>query len=215
MRTFISVAGCLSLVLAAANAQAAVVTLVNDGFEAAWTATSSVGQDSNVRFNYKPTGTNMGWTFGAGTGVVNPLTANVAAAEGRQYAFLQNASGQISQTFNLAQDGLADVSFLYGLRPYYGAGQQLQVFLDNQLVSTLSAANVAPLSWSSANLTLGTLAAGNHTLAFAGTGFAGSADTTMFLDKVAVNVTAVPEPSSALMLSLGLGGLLLARRRQA
>lgn len=213
MRKSIFVAGFLTLSLAAVNVQAATATLINDGFEASWNSTISSGQDGNVRFNYQPTGANIGWTFEAGTGVVNPRTSNVSAAEGSQYAFLQMASGKISQTFNVAQNSVADLSFFYGLRPYYAAGQQLQVYLDNQLVNTFTAANTAPLTWTSASFSLGTLAAGSHTLAFAGTGNQGL-DTTMFLDKVAVNVSAVPEPTSALMLSLGLGGLLLATRRR-
>lgn len=217
MRKMISMTGFLALALAAMSAQAAAVTVVNSGFEASWSAVSTQGADGSVVFNYQPTGANMGWTFGSDTGVVNPQTSQVAAAEGAQYAFLQMESGFLSQTFTVAQAGQGDLSFLFGLRPNYAPGQQLEVYLDNTLLSTFSMKPSASLNWQTAGMTLNFLSAGTHTLAFKGTGIPGGGDTTVFLDQVAVNVnvSAVPEPSSALMLSLGLGGLLLARRRQA
>lgn len=209
MRKLVSVASFIAMALMAAESQAAAVTLVNDGFEASWSATSLVGEDGNVIFNYSPTGINLGWVFGTGTGVVTPKTGLAAAAEGSQYAFLQGETGLLSQTFSLAQAGSADLSFLYGLRPFYANGQSLEVYVDNLLVDTLS----TQVGWQTGNLSLGVLSAGSHTISFSGSGFSGL-DTTVYLDKVAINVSAVPEPSSALMLSLGLGGLLLAQRRR-
>ncbi|MGQ2965556.1 PEP-CTERM sorting domain-containing protein [Methylophilus sp.] len=204
----VSVASFLVLAFAAVNAQAAAVTLINDGFEASWTGTTLVGSDGNWTFNYGTTGPNVGWTFGAGTGVA---TSNfLAAQEGSQYAFLQTATGFLSQTFNVSQAGNADLSFFYGLRPNYAAGQALEVYLNGDLLTTLS----TQTGWTNGNLSLGFLNAGNNTIAFKGTGGLGG-DTTVFLDRVAVNITNVPEPTSALMLSLGLGGLLLARRRNS
>jgi hypothetical protein len=203
----VSVASFLVLAFAAVNAQAAAVTLINDGFEASWTGTTLVGSDGNWTFNYEPTGPSVGWSFGIGTGVA---TSNfLAAQEGTQYAFLQTSTGFLSQTFNVGVAGNADLSFLYGLRPNYAAGQELEVYLNGSLFTTLT----TQTGWNNGNLSLGFLNAGNNTIAFKGTGVLGGGDTTVFLDKVAVNVSSVPEPTSALMLSLGLGGLLLARRR--
>lgn len=211
MRKLISVSSFLALAFAAMNAQAAAVSLINDGFEAPWDTTSFVGQDNDFFFNYSPTGSNLGWTFGVNTGVVTTKTSLVPAPEGDHYAFLQFASGLISQTFNVSQSGNADLSFLYGLRPLYESGQALNVYLDGNLVNTFS----TQTGWNTGTLSLGFLSAGNHIIGFAGTGNINAGDTTVFLDKVAINVSSVPEPTSALMLSLGLGGLLLARRRQA
>lgn len=203
----VSVASFLVLAFAAVNAQAAAVTLINDGFEAGWDATTLVGSDGNYTFNYEPVGPNVGWTFGAGTGVAT--SSFLPAQEGSQYAFLQTTTGLLSQTFNVSQAGNADLSFLYGLRPNYAAGQGLEVYVNGGLVTTLS----TQIGWNNGNLSLGFLSAGSHSIAFKGTGNGVGGDTTVFLDKVAINVSAVPEPTSALMLSLGLGGLLLARRR--
>ncbi|HSI44887.1 MAG TPA: PEP-CTERM sorting domain-containing protein [Methylophilus sp.] len=205
----VSVASFLVLAFAAVNAQAAAVTLINDGFEASWTGTTLVGSDGNYTFNYEPTGPNVGWTFGTGTGVAT--SSFLPAQEGSQYAFLQNATGPLSQQFNVSQSGNFDLSFQYALRPGYASGQVLQVSLsDSNGVLANTTFSTQQNVWVAGNLSLGVLNAGNYTISFAGvTGNAG--DTTVFLDSVAVS--AVPEPTSALMLSLGLGGLLLARRR--
>lgn len=202
----VSVASFLVLAFAAVNAQAAAVTLINDGFEASWTATTLVGSDGNWTFNYEPTGPNVGWNFGIGTGVAT--SSLVTAQEGSQYAFLQTTTGLLSQTFNVAQAGNADLSFFYGLRPNYAAGQELEVYVNGNFLTKLT----TQTGWTNSVLSLGFLSAGSNSIAFKGTGGLGG-DTTVFLDRVAVSVSNVPEPTSALMLSLGLGGLLLARRR--
>jgi hypothetical protein len=209
MQKLVSLAGFLALAFTV-QAQAATATLVNGGFEASWSAVDHVGEDGDVIFNYVPTGLGMGWTFDGATGVVTPKTGLTTAAEGAQYAFIQGqTAGLLSQVFSVTDAGNADLSFLYGLRPGYATGQQLEVYLDGTLLSTLSTS----VGWTSGNLSLGFLATGFHTIGFGGTGFEGM-DTTVYLDKVAINISAVPEPTSALMLSLGLGGLLVAQRRR-
>lgn len=215
MKKLVSLAGFVALAFTV-QAQAATATLVNGGFEASWSAVDHIGEDGDVIFNYVPTGLGMGWTFDGATGVVTPKTGLTSPAEGAQYAFIQGqTAGLLSQTFNVTDAGNADLSFLYGLRPDYATGQGLEVYLDGNLLTTLS----TQVGWKSEVISLGLLSAGTHTIGFGGTGNGATdinaADTTVYLDKVAVNISAVPEPSSALMLSLGLGGLLLARRRQA
>lgn len=209
MQKLVSLVGGLALAFSV-QAQAGTATLVNGGFEADWTSASLVGQDGDVIFNYAPTGVDMAWSFDGATGVVITKTGLTTPAEGDQFAFIQgHTSSLLSQVFNVAATGSAEVSFMYGLRPGYASGQQLQVYIDGTLLSTLSTA----VGWTSGNVSLGLLTAGAHTIGFGGTGYQGL-DTTVYLDNVAVNISAVPEPTSALMLSLGLGGLLLATRRR-
>lgn len=187
------------------------VSLSNAGFESGWTGYAGQGSDGyGVTFTYQPTGPAMtGWAFGGSTGVAGSYS-QLTAYEGSRFAFLQNATGALSQDFSLAADARVDLHFAMALRASYNIGQQVGVSIDGQQVALLDADSTA---WQLESLDLGLLQAGLHTLAFQGMSGT-SGDTTAFIDAVQLNAAAaVPEPAS-LALVLGALGLLGASARR-
>lgn len=212
MQTLKSLAllGALAL---AFPAQAAPVSLTNAGFENSWTSTTHVGSDGHVTFNYQPSGPNMGWSFGSATGVSSSYDL-LSAYEGSRFAFLQVATAPLSQGFALDSAAAVTLDFALALRPNYRPGQTVQVSVDGQQAGLFDAASSI---WSVKTLSLGHLAAGNHTLSFAGMApYAVYGDTTAFIDAVHLNAAPVPEPETYAMLLAGLGllGGIVRRRKQ-
>lgn len=200
----------LAAVLASSPALADTIALNNAGFEAGWTGTSLVGSDGHVTFNYGPTGPQVGWSFGAGTGVAASYDA-FTAYEGQRFALLQTHTGAIEQAFGVATESSVDLSFALALRPGYWAGQVVRVSVDGHAVADLAAGST---QWQLQHLSLGRLAAGQHSLAFAGlTDYAGYRDTTAYLDAVSLQAAPVPEPQGWALLAAGLLGLGWLQRR--
>lgn len=193
-------------------AHAAPIALTNAGFEANWTSVDFAGSDGHVTFNYAPTGPNVGWSFGAGTGVAGAYDL-LAAFEGSRFALLQGASNPMSQTFSLAGAMDVNLSFELALRPRYAPGQVVRVSVDGQTVGEATAAT----GWHLHALDLGLLSSGTHELAFQG--LSGSVgDTTAFLDDVRLDgqaSRALPEPAGLPMTLLAAGVGLVAWRRRA
>lgn len=207
---FILAAGASTL------SQAAPVPLNNGGFEADWQSVGGTGSDGRVTFFYSPTGPDVGWTF-ANAGVANNYSLHLAA-EGSRFGFLQ-VSSAMSQSFRLETASEVELSFAIALRPDYAAGQNVNVSIDDIVMGNFAATTT---SWQTRNLSLGTLAAGMHTLKLSGmASFAQYGDTTAFIDAVQLSASPiaapVPEPEAyALMLAgLGLVGWAAHRRRRA
>lgn len=195
----------------------------NNGFEQ---------PDLGLGFQYSPS--SPGWTFfgsidgvsGAGiaangsgfnlTGATNGNNDNGATSTEGQAAFLQKGDGTLSggsfsQTFTLPA-GSWVLSFSLEGRPPVNGTQGLNgvsVFLDGiQVGGTLFPANEG--SFNDTNVSLGTLAAGSHTIAFAGDNVLGG-DRTTFIDNVFLST--VPDSVSTLALMLGSVGVLCVLRR--
>jgi methionine-rich copper-binding protein CopC len=199
-------------------ASAADIGLVNTGFEANWSGVGSVGTDGYVTFVYSPTGTAMGWTFGAGTGASGTYSL-LTASEGSRFAFLQNGTDLLSQTFTLADSQQLTLNFDLALRGGYSTGQVVRVSVDGHDLGDFAALQT---TWTQESLSLGILAAGDHTLGFRGVNPGNAVDTTAFIDSVSLTGTAatltggaVPEPQSLALALTALAGVAALRRRKA
>jgi hypothetical protein len=204
----------LATLLALGVQTQASAQLANPGFEAHVAAVASTGSDSHVTFNYQPSGPAVGWTFGSGTGIAQQYDL-VNALQGQKFAFLQNKTAELSQSFALSATSTVDLSFGMLLRPEYPSGQVVSVSVDGQELAQYTATNNT--GWVIQQVALGTLSQGTHTLAFKGlsdydvTG----RDTTAYLDAVKMVSSPVPEPTSIALAAAGMmvAGI-AARRRQ-
>lgn len=215
MKTY-TFALAVGAMISATSAQAVPIALTNAYFEAHWDTVGLTASDGLATFYYGPSGPGMGWDFpyiagGGGAGIA-PGYALLSAYEGNQFGFLQlgnpddpfGLSGShFSQFFTLGADAPVTVSFAVALRPDYSSGQQIAVAVDGQIAGVVAATDTA---WTVQSVSLGSLSAGNHTLAFAGTAdYATFGDTTAFIDAVQLNAAPVPEPKTWSLLLAGLG----------
>ena len=113
------------------------------------------------------------------------------------------ADGSLTQALTLAA-GTYTLSWSDANR---GANQTYSVLFDGEAVGTYH--TVAGAGWDSESVTFTT--AGGSGLSFVGGTSFGDTDATSFIDKV--SVTAVPEPTSLLMMAVATLGLLAWRRR--
>jgi PEP-CTERM motif len=195
--------------LFAGAAQAASVSLSNAGFESTWENPGFVGSDGTATFYYRPSGSAISWAFVGGSGVSNNYSL-LSAYEGTRFGLLQlgdpadpfgSSGAHFSQTFNLDSASTIDLSFALALRPNYAAGQSVAVAVDGNIVQTIQASST---SWTLKTMSLGPLAAGVHTLGFAGmANHSVFGDTSAFVDDVQLNT--VPEPASCMIFLAGLG----------
>ena len=194
---------------ASGTATAAPVPISNSSFET---------PDLTDSFQYMPAGAT--WTFTGGAGISDPPSAfgPTPALDGSQYAFLQLISS-FSQSISFAASDNYVLSFMAAGRPaVFGTGgnQSYRVLLDTSVIfqdstttgSAFSPEQSAPFF----------VSAGLHTLTFEGLNtFLDGGDNTAFIDAIAINsvVTGTPaaEPTSALLLAIGLAGLAAVRRR--
>jgi len=209
-----------ALSVAAGIAHAAPVALTNAGFEAGWTSLGASGSDGNVTFNYRPAGPDVGWSFSGNAGVAAGYSL-LTAYEGSRFGLLQlgNSSAPfgaqgtyMTQSFTLDSNAVVDLGFALALRPAYQYGQRVAVALDGQIIDTFGAEST---SWTLQSRSLGMLAAGTHTLGFAGTAdYAVWGDTTAYIDAVQLNAAPVPEPETYALMLAGLGLVGFATRRR-
>ncbi len=167
--------------------QVSVVTVqanqpLDPGFEA-----PPLGSGASA-YEYNPT--NSPWTFSGDAGVAGNGSSftleNPNASQGDQVAFIQMA-GSVSQSFTMAP-GTYDVNLLAAQCAIGSSQQTIQVFVDGQLISSITPTSTNYTYYTSGSFVIGT--AGNHTLTFQGLDPFGG-DNTAFIDQVSVqNVTA-------------------------
>jgi len=170
------------------TASALTVYPINNGFEQ-----PDLGSGCDA-WQYTPT--SPGWTFYGGgiaanescfdvAGATNGNNDNGATSTSGQAALLQGGDGTLAggfaQTLTLPAAGNWVLYFSLEGRPFYDGANGVNVFLDGvQAGSTLFPANLG--SFNGASVNLGNLAAGSHTIGFAGTIPEG--DHTTFVDNV-------------------------------
>lgn len=228
MRNIFFVTATAVCVLVCGSAQAQNL-LQDAGFETTSIAFVNRNIGGGTSFAY-PLGYYNGWTYAgraeSGSGLVNGSSTNGILAfgqptgyGGRQYAFLQ-ASSTLSQSFTTSTAGILNISWLEASRsgnitiPDTGE-QRYRVQIDGVVYgesSTLTGQNFRSLSLTSAV----PVAAGNHTLTFAGLS---RPSHTAFIDNVSVTLAplaAVPEPETWALTTMGIGlmGALLRRRKR-
>ena len=183
--------------------------LSNPSFETTFTSNTLTETDGVVTFYYQPSGANIGWIFGGSGlhgGSQNGLVQSYSllqAYDGQWFAFLRQASGSLSQTFNVSQDTNLTLNFALALRPNYSSGQVVKVSLDGNTLTTLPATST---TWTLETIGLGLVSSGIHTIAFQGIS-GSSGDTTSFIDAVSIDntpTTSVPEPLNLLGVTAGM-----------
>ena len=187
---------------ASAFADPALPTLQNTSFEM-----------TTVGTGYAYGNVATGWSItGSGAVSSNGTAWHGTTTTGTHFGVLQNIS-KISQTFTSGIQADYTFTFDLALRPSpYDPGQAVAVKFDGQLLGTYSPTT----TWSTQSVSALNVAAGTHTLEFAGTNPLNKADTSAFLDNVKMTVTPVPEPEAYAMLLAGLGiiGAVARRRKQ-
>jgi hypothetical protein len=127
------------------------------------------------------------WQFTGDGGVSSNgsafTTGNANAPDGTQVAFLKN-NATMSQSVYLAA-GFYNISFMAAQRNKPQTQyQSLQIWVDNQIVGTITPTGTAYGLCQTSNFTV---AAGMHTITFVGLNPRGGSDNTAFLDEVQLN----------------------------
>jgi hypothetical protein len=204
-------AGALALALLAPGAQAAVgTTVLNEGFD----DVSLLEGWSQVNYS-SPQG--QGWFQGSGDifsaqsgGAGSYIATNFKSAEGGAGTV---DNWLISPLLNLT--GTTVLSFFSRSNGTPAYSDQLEVRFDegfgtfDTLLATVGGLETYPASWTAFTATLSLEGSGRFAFRYLG-----DADALDYIGVDSVKVlTAVPEPSSWLMLTLGLAGVAVLRRK--
>ena len=133
-------------------------------------------------YQYAPSGTP--WTFSpgsAGLAASGSAFDNGTSPSGSQVAFLQ-ASGRVSGGFDLERAGNYLLTFSAKGR-WAGYINPIQVIVDNVVVQTITPAGVG--AYNAVSINLPNMTAGDHSIAFQGTGPNGNY--TSFIDSVSLS----------------------------
>ncbi|MXP44589.1 DUF642 domain-containing protein [Allopontixanthobacter sediminis] len=164
-----------------------------------------------------PTASLPGWTIGSGNvNVVNGTFASAAgnlALDGTQYLDLigEGGVGSLSQTFGTIAGQLYLFKFAYSHNIFSGLPSASASYSVDGLsgIITHSTGSNANLDW---QMFSGTFVATGSSATLNFTNLLGGANDGILLD--AVSVSAVPEPSTWLLLVFGIGAIGFAMRRQ-
>lgn len=180
------------------------------------------GNDGNFETYAEGSTTITGWTVGEnGVNLFSyPLYGkDVAGRDGDQAVQLnggvQNGNGSISQDIATTIGQEYEISFLFSANPFANAGDTFNGTVFFGADSYDFSFTVASTDISSFTFVLGSFnsfaTSTTTSLAFVQTSGPSGSDQALVIDNVVV--TAVPEPSTYLMLGLGLGSLFFLRRR--
>jgi Arylsulfotransferase (ASST)/Carbohydrate binding module (family 35)/Protein of unknown function (DUF642) len=136
-------------------------------------------------FAYRPTGS--AWSFSGNAGLAgndSGFTAgNSNAPEGSQVAFIQAASGKISQVVDFSTTGSYQISFSAAQRANNGTSdEEIDVLVDGTVVSTITPAGTSYALYATASFDV---TAGSHTISFVAVDPT-AADYTAFIDGVTI-----------------------------
>ena len=153
-------------------------------------------------YQYNPSGSGIGWTFSANSGIQangSPWTA-ASAPQGVQTALIQG-TGTISQALTLTA-GTYTLSFKAAQRPCCVSPyvQPIKVTVDGIQIGSLVSPSSSSFTLFNVSFTVGS--SGTHTIGFAGTD---SSDKTTFLDDVTLVSGTVVSTSTALASSANPG----------
>jgi len=210
-QTSLYAAGALALALLAPAAQAAVgATVLNEGFD----DVNLLEGWSQVNNSY-PQG--QGW-FQGNAGLFPAQSGGVGSYIATNYLSADNGAGSvdtwlISPLLNLT--GTTVLSFFSRAAGTAAYSDQLEVRFDegfgtfDTLLATVGGLNAYPASWTAFNATLNLEGSGRFAFRYLG-----DADALDYIGVDSVKVmTAVPEPSSWLMIAMGLAGVAALRRK--
>jgi hypothetical protein len=199
-------------------------SIANNGFEAPGFT------NNQFKYQFQMTAaevTAATWTMAGGSGISHNISAfqgnsGDRAPEGEQLAFFQGAGSSFSQMITGFDMGADYELSLMAMARALGGGNDLEVLLDAGLATEIVLLDIGEVT----NVSFEEMVSGAFTadrqsyMLTVRTSLNGgqlSGDRTTFVDNIWFNqlTEVIPEPATATLAMLGLGGLLMRRRREA